>query len=228
MAVFSIRLANSQQEQLAKVCEAEPEAIERAVDAIASAKITVKPQNLRNVVFPIVGQEIGDALIGLATNLKAFAKRSQTSSDDIVEAIQQQIENSEWPSEKKDKWSKRKPLFRRLLDAQSIALSAKATDLLYDFDHLLLSSRIITDMRPIFDDERKKILGAVITHTLRLEWYSVDGDRRSISLAIDAGDIENLKRICEFAVQKASQLEKLASKNEIEARLANEAGNDPS
>lgn len=178
------------------------------------------------MVAPILGDVTGKALVDLATSLIAFANRTQTPHDEIVEAIQNLIKGYDWPADRIQAWERCRHLFKQLLAIKSLALTAKTTDLLYDFDNLLLSSRIITDIRPTFDDGRENILGAAVTQTLRLEWYLTDGSRKSISIAMDADDIKNLRKCCDLALLKAEAVSKMNDKNKIETRAANEAGND--
>ncbi len=87
---------------------------------------------------------------------------------------------------------------------RSVNLTMKAATLLQSRDRILVDSRIITDIRPIFNDEENMdIKGALVTHTLKIE-YQEGGDRKDIYLALDG---EDLKKLSEY-IQRAEKKEK--------------------
>ena len=88
-------------------------------------------------------------------------------------------------------------------------LTAKAVDLVIDYERLYLKSRILTDIRPVFDTPRDAIVGSVITHTLRLDYMTYDGDEATTSIALDIKDIRQLAEACQKALGKAKVAEDL-------------------
>ena len=48
--------------------------------------------------------------------------------------------------------------------------TAKASDLSTDFERLFIKAKIITDIRPIFNDERTRMLTTAVTSTMRLRF----------------------------------------------------------
>ena len=71
----------------------------------------------------------------------------------------------------------------------------------YASDNLLQSTRILTDVRPLFSDDAQSIDGAVVAHTLRLRYDSAGIDHE-LSLALDSSDLHKLIEDCERALQK--------------------------
>jgi hypothetical protein len=98
--------------------------------------------------------------------------------------------------------------FRDVLDSKLIRMSATANELSYDYANLTRHIRILSDIRPLFNEHAESIEGAVISHTLRLQYDSADGEHE-LSLALDEEDIAKLMRQCERALKKSSAARKL-------------------
>lgn len=97
------------------------------------------------------------------------------------------------------------PQLRQLFQADAIRTVSKATDLAYDHANLFQGARIVTDIRPVFndlDDDQLKMDGAVVSYTLRMHFDNRDGNH-SLSIALDESDVLVLKDQCERALQKA-------------------------
>ena len=83
-----------------------------------------------------------------------------------------------------------------------MVLATKALDLSFDVERFCVGTRIITDVRPVFDPSRNQIVGSAIRQTLRLEYMSLDGTVTSMSIGLDADDIDRLKKACDEAIHK--------------------------
>lgn len=81
-------------------------------------------------------------------------------------------------------------------------LAAAAVDLAYDYTNLLRRTRILTDVRPIFDWDGEVIEGAVVSFTLRIRYDNAQGEHE-ISIAMDALDVDALWDQCRRARKKA-------------------------
>ena len=77
----------------------------------------------------------------------------------------------------------------------------KAIDLLYDCDNLLQRTRVLTDVRPLFSDDARRVEGAVVAHTLRVR-YDHAGRDEEISFSLDAADLRRLIDHCERGLLK--------------------------
>ena len=78
----------------------------------------------------------------------------------------------------------------------------KSMELSYDYANLIRDIRIVTDLRPLFDEQGGNVEAGVVSHTLRVNYSSEDG-RHELSLALDLQDIEKLKKQCDRAILKA-------------------------
>jgi hypothetical protein len=78
-----------------------------------------------------------------------------------------------------------------------------AIELVYDYANLLRRTRVLTDIRPLFNNAADQIEGAVVSYTLRLRYDSADGEHE-LSIALDESDIRILADQCDRALTKAT------------------------
>jgi hypothetical protein len=103
----------------------------------------------------------------------------------------------------------------RLLEIKaSLNVTSKALDILTDAERVFYSAKILTDVRPVFDDEGNKIEGAVIMHNLRIH-FGQDNDHRDFFVALDTNDIKELRVVLDRADKKAKSLEELLNRAKI-------------
>ena len=95
------------------------------------------------------------------------------------------------------------PAFKALLESKLFRVTTKSANLAYDYANLLRTARIITDVRPIFNESAEGIDGAVISHVLRLKYTGQD-DESSLSIVMDATDVRRLLAECERALTKGA------------------------
>ena len=96
---------------------------------------------------------------------------------------------------------------QKLLRVPSLATGAKATNVLYQIERNLVTSRVISDIRPIFDLESDEINGALVIHTLKLEYFSDDTDNtKEFFVSLNAADIDQLIHNLTRAKRKAQRL----------------------
>lgn len=101
-----------------------------------------------------------------------------------------------------------------LLASPSIVGIAKATDLANEHDHVFHTCRILTDIRPIFDQAAESPVGAVVTHRLRIEYFE-RGSVKSIEFALDEADMNELRESLDREERKAVAAQRLLAKAEL-------------
>lgn len=98
----------------------------------------------------------------------------------------------------------------RLLKVPSLSLAVKATGILLQNERSLIASRILTDMRPVFDIDSNDIGGGLVIHTLILEYIAENDETpKQFFVSLDSDDIEDLIRNLERAKQKNTKLKNL-------------------
>lgn len=86
-----------------------------------------------------------------------------------------------------------RPDLLRLFNS-SLAISSKAIDLLLENDKLLTNVRIISDLRPLFNEEKETRLKAgLILHTLKLVYKDSKSNENEFYIVLESNDLQNLK-----------------------------------
>jgi len=98
-----------------------------------------------------------------------------------------------------------------LLSIEPLMMSARATDVQHEYDHLFHSARILTDVRPLFDSSGAEVRGALIVHNLRVTYYEM-GEYKEMFFALDNSDLAKFRKVLDRAEQKTASLEAMVSK----------------
>jgi hypothetical protein len=100
--------------------------------------------------------------------------------------------------------AQRQELRRRiniLMSDPAIAWLAKAYDISGEHPNIFHTARVLTDVRPVFEDEPSSgIVGAIIVYTLNLEYFTSSNDKE-VYVALDEDDI----RLLEKAIARARE-----------------------
>jgi len=97
----------------------------------------------------------------------------------------------------------------------ALDVASKVGELLLEYEHLFLSSRIITDIRPVFDSDLNKIpAGALIVHTLKLE-YKQGNEEKDFYMALDTNDVKKLREQLDRAEQKAESIKLMLNQAQV-------------
>lgn len=112
----------------------------------------------------------------------------------------------------------------QLSDDVTIKLLAKARRISLDHDSILISTSTLTDIRPVFREDRDEILGSIILNYLKIDSI-INGERKSLSLVLDEVDIQRLIDQLESAQRKiAAASSAVENKLGVRAMMAGEDG----
>jgi hypothetical protein len=189
-------LRNLDEENAARLIQAVRELHKfRPIPELVAKVGEVLPENQQGLASEVV-----DSLIALVTQME----HQQWTVDGIAKAISESPGLA--PEDAPDR-----PAFAdriaQLLNTPAIRSSARAADLLIHHQHAFRSARVFTDVRPVFsDDVAQPPDGAVIVQMLELTYWS-NGELVSIYLALDIGDLEQLRRVLDRALKKEKTLD---------------------
>jgi hypothetical protein len=168
-----------------------------------------KPDQLASLIRPVVGAGASELLVRQLFSLRGLVRRFGTNAADIINSLREYlVENSVSGVLQEADWKSFSQAFCALLECKSICISATANELSYDYANLIRSIRLLSDIRPLYNDSADEIEGAVISHTMRLQYDSADGEHE-LSLALDEQDIAKLMKQCERALKKSVAAKKL-------------------
>lgn len=87
-----------------------------------------------------------------------------------------------------------------------MARLAKAYDISSEHENVFHTARILTDVRPVFEDEPSSgVVGAIIVHTLNLTYFRKGGDEE-VYVALDDDDLILLEKAISRAREKGEVL----------------------
>lgn len=203
----SLTVRPRQAADLAKISRIEQERLEAVLSELNRQEAPIiAASKLRSIVQEGLGSV--EQSVPLARQLLALATYCRSASEDPCDAVPNLmvgVESSTYLAEnEKTALKALAPVLTELLMSESVKLAAKAIDLGYDHENIYHNANFITDIRPVFDDDRERILGAVISQTLRIH-FSRARERTDISLALDNDDIQALRDICDEALKKAKE-----------------------
>jgi hypothetical protein len=204
MPIPRITLNTPQRNDLAIACEAGRDGLERVARKLENTARTIRRATVDLIIKSELGDKNGEVVSRLLFGLAGPLRREIGTVEEMLDGIDQAIEVYFKHDTRFDNWTACKPVLLRLLKSPSVALSAKALDISYDFERVYTSSRFLTNVRPVYTEKHDAIIGATIVHTLRLDYISANGEENSISLAIDQSDIQKLQEACKDALEKAS------------------------
>ncbi len=204
MATLQIRLSASQRDDLAAVCALGSVELDKVVSRLESDNFTIRRSQIGESIKAVVGSDNGVILSRFLFGLAGNFRHTFFSPDVALDKIARSLGETVRTDERFTNWVECRASLRRILETRSVSLSAKALDVSYDFERVYLAGRLLTSIRPIFNEERDEIKGSTIVQTLRLEFISPDGIQSSISIAMDSVDIERLKEECDRAARKAT------------------------
>ena len=193
---------------LSKIRDLGPETLQKIVMHLeAHRELPLSLTALRRIFTEQTGAD-SDSANALARQLIALTHLSRQRDikvDDILSGLAEGF-SKKWSPAECEAWRVIESPIRILLNSSAIRAVSKANALAYDYANLFQGARIVTDLRPIFndaEDDGMDIDGAVVSYTLRLHFDNRSGDQ-SLSIALDEADILLLKTQCERALKKAA------------------------
>jgi hypothetical protein len=202
----AIILTKSLTDDLTVVASLGSDRLQRVARAIESLPRTIDRSKLRQTAADEVGDDAAETLIRFLFGLAVARRHGVPSIVPLLDDVRAGLTRLKWKDEDLNQWDSSRPILERLLNLPSIITTAKALDLSYDFARVCVTTRILTDIRPVFEEDngrKTEIIGATITQTLRIEYNSPVGNEQTISFALDLDDIKQLMASCEEAVHKA-------------------------
>lgn len=92
-----------------------------------------------------------------------------------------------------------------MLSIETLQIAFKASHLANEHDRVFSLAKVVTDIRPVFGSEVGNPVGAVIMHTLNIDYFS-NGTHEEFRVALGAEDLNVLRGVIERAEQKAKAL----------------------
>lgn len=187
--------------------------VEALIAALEKSPLTGGIKGMISIVcdcVPSLRKEDVEDIVRTLYSLYVF--RSDTDStltgtiSDLISAmratgIESLILTEDEKNEFQDKMSK-------LLSLSTLGVASKIEQLREDYAKTFHAAKILTDIRPVFAKPEERPVGAAVTHTLKIEYHE-EGEHKEFYVALDAEDLQKLKRVLQRAEAKASSLKSL-------------------
>jgi len=123
-------------------------------------------------------------------------------------------ENFQFENDFDDKFKSMKIFIKKILTKDSnLFYYEKAFNLLLERSRLMVSSRIITDIRPVFKEEKIEAPNyCVITHNLKIQYFKGLYEKKKNFYALDHQDLIHLQSQIERALEKEVEMQKFCQK----------------
>jgi hypothetical protein len=202
MAAVPVWLSDSQLDDVRAVCDLGTDLLAALVGRVQEGPPTIRWNNIVTAIGEAVGPERAPSVRRLVFGLTTSARRRDITIKDVVDGVTDTLRTK---IGKIDfvKWLACRDLIEALLSAESVSLATKAADLANDVERTSIASRLLIDIRPVFNEDRTKIVGTILMHTLRMEYMTPEGEQRSVGVVMDIEDVRNLKNACDQAIKKA-------------------------
>lgn len=101
----------------------------------------------------------------------------------------------------------------RLLSVPELSLGHKASCLMVEHEKVFSSARIMSDVRPVFDEKNfdaNKFPAVLINHNLKVEYWE-SGDLKEFYIALDSEDLRTLSDVVTRAERKSGIIRRLVT-----------------
>ncbi len=95
-----------------------------------------------------------------------------------------------------------------------IGLASKAMDVMTDQDHIFCGVKVLSDIRPVFQNSPDCISAAMVVHNMRVGYHQ-DGKHTEFSVAMNPEDIRKTIEVLERAEKKGKALKSFIQKSGV-------------
>ncbi|MBA7567309.1 hypothetical protein ES708_09019 [subsurface metagenome] len=191
-----------------KLISLDIESQEELISALKNAPIGSWDVGLSNFISQKtkIKSEIILDIVNLLFSLLINKRYSEQSTDKFLDQILSAIKDIKDPELLPS--PELKELLTKLLSIKTIETTTKAFELENEREILFIDARIVTDIRPVFDDANSgNISGQLIINTLKLRYKDSEGFK-SIYIAVDDKDLSKLKEQIIRAERKIKRINK--------------------
>lgn len=180
----------------------------------------IRPSDLRRALGTVFPEDPikADIVLRQIMSLYTLKRQRVLSVEDLLDGLLHGIEAGGWSPEQISQWKDMRPQLHDLFSLPIVQAVIKVLDLSYDYTNVLQNINILTDIRPIFNEEATIIEAAIVSYTLRLYFTSIEG-AKSMSVALDEEDVNKLLQACQRALDKGRTSKEFMLKSGIERTL---------
>lgn len=172
---------------------------------LVAAPLNVNRDRFSASVQQVEGVDPGQLLVAVSSLLflHAYLSGTDVAASVFVRDVCESLSASKLEPELVNRLRVILPAFMEL---EGLRLQAKAVDLQVDHARTFQGAKVLTDLRPVFDmGLAERVVGGLVFHTLKVNYFSTDGPKE-IFIAMDEGDLTQLRKAIEKAEVKGKTL----------------------
>ena len=213
MPVNITRVPDRYQKGFAAIKTLSPDAVSAIIAAIdkPTAQLDELPKAVEQAAK--MGSSEASNIVSSLRSLYVYkASAEETTAPEIVQALVGAMQSSGTLADTER--SAFEENLTRLLNVKGFERITKVEQLKEDYDSVLYDAKILTDLRPVFDQPNARPIGAIITHTLKIVCHQT-GEHKELYFSLDSKNIATLARIAERATEKMNSLKALLTSANI-------------
>lgn len=188
----------------------EDDFVQDLLSALASAKPNIDSESLTKQLIKESSLDYRNTskALQILFRLSRIQRRFNLQAEDFIVSVAASLTSltEGWAEEDTIAWKEKIPVFISLLASDGvISFGSKAGDLMLEQPLILCQTKVVTDSRPVFDENAERICGFVPFHTLVINVIE-GGESRDIHLALDMNDVIQLQKQLERAEKKENIL----------------------
>jgi hypothetical protein len=194
---FVINIPKSQWADIKRFLDASNEDIRAIADCIAFSAPLPDLEDLAENCAEKSGVEatLAEAVLSIGVNISSLQRSTGKPLSEILDRAAESFSRSgfpEWEEKYFRLWQERRPFLEELLVTDgTLEVMAKVRELLYECQSILLDSIVMTDVRHVYNSEASDIKGALVLHTLGIEYWE-GMEPRQIHITLSDTDLEKV------------------------------------
>lgn len=162
-----------------------------------------EPRALKLLFEKFLSYEESEALLSQTIGLATFSRDSGYNIKETISALEMGVDrHQKWLEENSNLWKKCLERIKNIIEHNSLIVATKSIDLYNSYENILRSFSLITDIRPIFDDEREEMIASSVSTSLLIE-YTKNFKLKKECFTLDYQDLQKLEKEVAKALKKA-------------------------
>jgi hypothetical protein len=177
---------------------------EALVEKLNAAPPYMALADVANVIVKVLPPGEDEHAQDVMTSLMSLRAQTRRGGRSIEEVVTGVVESEAVQVESEDAERFAQSL-ANMITSRAITSATDAASLLTEHDRPIRSLRMLTDVRPIFEDDAgEPPKGAVIVNSLQVEHWTRSGGRDVITFGLDEADLADLKVAVDRAISKTA------------------------
>jgi hypothetical protein len=214
----SINIPKSAYQAIQSLTRLKPSDFEALLEALSKATPALGRGNFWSHVAPLVPQIKADEVKTIVNEILDMSEGMDILDmgvDEFATAIaESSVATNELKLSQADEQLLRERLIKVFVGRKGLSITLKAMGVMVDQERTFYSARILTDVRPVFDEKGETVDAAVIVHNLRIH-YGQDSEHKDFYVSLDTSDIADIREALDRADAKAKSLEGILKRSGV-------------